>query len=146
MNYEVVNLEEKIIVGLTGRTGNNDPKCTEIIGGLWQKFMAESTAENVKNVVSPYPIGLYSDYDATSYDVTIGMTVSKNENTELSVKIIPAGKYAKFSIKGDVVKDVSNAWNEIWTMSLDRSYTADFEEYLSNVDGVAEINIYVALK
>ena len=108
--------------------------------------MAESTAENVKNVVSPYPIGLYSDYDATSYDVTIGMTVSKNENTELSVKIIPAGKYAKFSIKGDVVKDVSNAWNEIWTMSLDRSYTADFEEYLSNVDGVAEINIYVALK
>ena len=146
MNYEVVELEEKVVVGLTGRTGNNDPKCTEIIGGLWQKFMAEGTAENTKNVISPNPIGLYSNYDETSYDVTIGMTVSKNENPELSVKVIPAGRYAKFSIKGDVVKDVANAWNEIWKMPLERSYTADFEEYLSNVNGVAEIDIYVALK
>ena len=146
MDYEVVSLEEKIIVGLKGRTGNNDSKCTQIIGGLWQKFMAEGTAQSIKNVISPYPVCLYSDYDETSYDVTVAMAVSNNENPELEVKTIPAGKYAKFSIKGDVVKDVANAWSEIWTMPLERSYKADFEEYLSNVDGVAEVNIYVALK
>lgn len=36
MNYEIVNLEEKIVVGITARTGNNDPECQKVIGGLWQ--------------------------------------------------------------------------------------------------------------
>ena len=146
MNYEIVTLEEKVIAGLTARTGNNDPDCTKVIGGLWQKFMGENIFENMKNKVSQYPVGLYSDYDETSYDVTIGTQVSENENPELSTKVIPSGKYAKFSIRGDVVKDVANAWNEIWQMPLQRSFAADFEEYISNNDGVADVNIYVALK
>lgn len=146
MNYEIVQLEGKTIVGVSARTGNNDPKCMEIIGGLWQKFMSEGVAQSVKIVVSECPIALYSDYDATSYDVTVAMPVSSPENPELTVKTIPAGKYAKFAIKGDVVKDVSNAWNEIWAMPLERTFAADFEEYVSNINGVAEINIYIALK
>lgn len=36
MNYEIVNLNEKIIAGITARTGNSDPECQKIIGGLWQ--------------------------------------------------------------------------------------------------------------
>ena len=147
MNYEIVILEEKYVAGLTARTGNTDPNCPAIIGGLWQKFMADDIAANMKQILSPHPIGLYSDYDAETYDVTIGMVVAQNENPELSVKTIPAGKYAKFTIQGDVVTAVQDAWSEIWQMSLPRSYTADFEEYLThNEDGTADINIYVALK
>lgn len=146
MNYEIVTLEEKLIAGLTARTGNNDPDCTKIIGGLWQKFMGENISQNMKNKVSQYPVGLYSDYDETSYDVTVGTAVSENGNPELSTKVIPSGKYAKFSINGDVVKDVADAWNEIWKMPLERSFIADFEEYISNNNGVADVNIYVALK
>lgn len=147
MNYEIVILEEKYVAGLTARTGNTDPNCPAIIGGLWQKFMEDDIAANMKQILSPHPIGLYSDYDAETYDVTIGMVVAQNENPELSVKTIPAGKYAKFTIKGDVVTAVQDAWSEIWQMPLPRSYTADFEEYLThNEDGTADINIYVALK
>ena len=152
MNYEIVTLEEKIIAGLTARTGNSDPNCPAIIGGLWQKFMEENIVSNIKKISSPYTIGLYSDYDSQTYDVTVGMTISLDGTSDaktagLSVKTIPAGKYAKFAINGNVVTAVQDAWNKIWQMPLERSYTADFEEYLNHKeDNTADINIYVALK
>ena len=148
MNYEIVSLEAKTIVGLTARTGNNDPDCQKIIGGLWQSFMEKGVSESLKNKTNAYCVGLYSDYDFSGmkYDVTVGAEVSENGNPELSAKAIPAGKYAKFHVQGDVVKDVSRAWEEIWSMPLERTFSADFEEYISNENGVAEIDIYIALK
>lgn len=148
MTYEIVNLAEKTIVGVTARTGNEAPDCQSIIGGLWQDFMGKGIEASVQNKANPYCVGLYSDYDFQNmtYDVTVGVEVTGNRNPELSVKQIPEGRYARFHVKGDVVKDVADAWNEIWKTDLDRSYAADFEEYLSNENGVAEIDIYVALK
>ena len=64
----------------------------------------------------------------------------------LDVKIIPAGKYAKFSICGNMVTAVAEAWQQIWDMDLDRSFTGDFEEYKNSEVENAEIDIYVALK
>jgi len=146
MNYDIVTLKEKTIVGITARTGNDDPDCSKIIGSLWQRFMQGSIWASLQNKANPYCIGLYSNYDETSYDVTVGAEVTENGNPDLSAKRIPAGKYAVFHIQGDVVKDVTEAWNAIWEMPLERSFTGDFEEYLSNQDGVAEINIYIALQ
>lgn len=147
MNYEVVTLKEKMVVGLTAKTGNTDPDCQKIISGLWGSFMGGTEAA-IKNRSNPYSVGLYSDYDFVNmtYDVTVGAEVSENSNPELSVKIIPAGQYACFSVRGDVVTDVGNAWNEIWDMPLERSFSADFEEYISNENGVADVKIYLALK
>lgn len=54
--------------------------------------------------------------------------------------------FALFRVKGDVVKAVSEAWEKIWAIPLERSFAGDFEEYVSNENGIAEINIYVALK
>ena len=53
----------------------------------------------------------FIDLFETDYDVNVGMEVSKAENSEL-VTTIPAGKYAKFSIHGHIVHDVSKAWDE----------------------------------
>lgn len=68
------------------------------------------------------------------------------ENEELTVKKIPSGKYAKFSIEGHMQKAVAEAWNKIWQMDLDRSYKADFEEYLNADYDNAKIDIYISLK
>ena len=40
MNYEIVELKEKIIVGYTGRTSNTSFEMQSIIGGLWQQLYA----------------------------------------------------------------------------------------------------------
>ncbi len=41
---------------------------------------------------------------------------------------------------------VAKAWDKIWKMDLDRSFTGDFEEYLNSDFENADIDIYIALK
>ncbi|MDD6038276.1 MAG: GyrI-like domain-containing protein [bacterium] len=143
MNYEIVELKEKTIVGFAARTGNEDPQMGAIIGDLWKKLYTPENTEKIHSRVNTYAIGLYSDYDDAGYQVTAGFEVSDAGNADgLAVKTIPAGKYAKFSVHGDMVEAVANSWKEIWETPLERTYTGDFEEYLSNED----IDIYIAIK
>lgn len=146
MNYEIVNLEQKTLVGVSAITSNSDSKMGKIIEGLWQKLYEGGLYTTIKNKTNEYAIGLYSDYLEDKYCVTVGSEVSKPENDELTMKIIPAGKYAKFSVHGPMEKVVGEAWSEIWKMDLYRSYTGDFEEYLNSNLQNADINIFIALK
>lgn len=146
MEYEIVNLKEKIVVGVSAVTGNDDPNMGKIIGGLWEKLYQGGVNEKIKNKVNQYAIGLYSDYEDNKYLVTVGNEVCKAQNEGLTVKKIPGGKYAKFSIEGPMEKAVAEAWSEIWKMDLDRSYKADFEEYLNSDFNNAKVDIYISLK
>ena len=148
MNYEIVELKEKKIVGLNARINQKDPASQKTIGDLWQKIMTDGIEKTIKNRANEYAVGLYSNYDfeEMSCDVTVGCEISENANPELSEKTILCGRYARFNVRGDVVKDVAQAWMDIWGMPLDRSFAGDFEEYVSVKDGVAEVYIYIALK
>lgn len=145
MDYKIVNLDEKTVIGVTCVTGKNDPKMNEKISGLWTKLYQDGINAVIKNKVNEYAIGLYSDYKDDEYVVTVGNEVSKVDNQDLAIKIIPAGKYAKFSIHGDMVTAVQKAWDEIWKMELDRRFSGDFEEYLNSDFKNADIDIYIAL-
>ena len=146
MNCEIVNLDQKTVVGVSAITSNVDPKMGEVISGLWGKLYQGGVNARIKNKINEYAIGLYSDYSNDQYSVTAGNEVSKPENDELIVKIIPSGKYAKFSVHGHMEKAVAEAWGEIWKTDLDRSFTGDFEEYLNSDWENADIDIYIALK
>lgn len=146
MNYEIVHLEQKTVVGVSGLTSNADPKMGEVISGLWEKLYQGGINASIRNKVNEYAIGLYTDYTDEKYCVTAGNEVSQPENPELAVKIIPAGRYAKFSVHGHMEKAVAEAWQEIWKIELDRSFTGDFEEYLTANWENADIDIYIALK
>ncbi len=146
MNYEIVELEKKTVVGVSAITSNNDPKMSTIIAGLWEELYQSGVNATIKNKINDYAIGLYSDYSKDDYCVTVGNEVSIVENDELTVKIIPAGKYAKFSVHGHMEKIVAQAWDEIWKMNLNRSFTGDFEEYINSDWENADIDIYIALK
>ena len=143
MNYEIVELKEKTIVGFTARTSNEDPQMGAINGELWKQLYTPENTEKIQNRVNAYAIGLYSDYDKEGYQVTAGFEVSDAESGNgFTVKTIPAGRYAKFSVHGDMIEAVANSWKEIWETPLDRTFTGDFEEYLSQED----IDIYIAIK
>ncbi len=148
MDYEIAQQKEKQIVGLTARTGNLDPDCQKIICGLWQDIMDKQIAESIRNKANGYCVGLYSNYDfkEMTYDVTVGCEVTANGNPDLTSRILPAGRYAMFRVHGDVVSDVAKAWDTIWSLPLERTFTGDYEEYISNEDGAADVNIYIALK
>ena len=143
MNYEIVELKEKTIVGFTARTSNEDPQMGAIIGDLWKQLYTPENTEKIQNRVNSYAIGLYSNYDKEGYQVTAGFEVSDAESGNgFTVKTIPAGRYAKFSVHGDMIDAVADSWKEIWETPLDRTFTGDFEEYLSQED----IDIYIAIK
>ncbi len=146
MEYKVVLLEEKVIVGLSAMTGNTDPDMGTIIGGLWNDFYQGGVNSIIKNKTNKYAIGLYSDYTSDQYCVTVGNEVSRAENPDLTMKIIPAGKYAKFSVRGHMEKAVAKSWGEIWQMDLDRRFTGDFEEYRNDDINDCNIDIYIAIK
>ena len=146
MNYKIVELKQKTIVGLSIITGNTDPQMEEKIGGVWEEMYTSGVSLNVANKLNDYGIGIYSDYEGDKYCFTAGNEVSKITDNKLVVKEIPAGKYAKFSIHGHLQTVVSETWQKIWSMDLDRSFTGDFEEYLNNDLENCDVNIYIALK
>lgn len=146
MNYEIVTMEEKTVVGVSGVTSNSDPGMGEMISGLWDQLYQGGVHETINNKVNDHAIGLYSDYKDDQFCVTAGNEVSRAENEELTVKTIPAGTYAKFSVHGHMVTAVAMAWEKIWKMDLNRSFTGDFEEYLNSDWEEADIDIYIALK
>ena len=151
MNYEIVELNEKTVVGLNARTSNNDENMTQVIGGLWQHFFADGIYHSILNKKNACSIGLYSNYEngaMGAYDVTVCCEVSKCEDlpTGTKIKTIPAGKYAKFVVKGHMQTAVAEFWTKLWSMDLNRKYSCDFEEYQSGGDMEnGEIHMYISI-
>lgn len=149
MKYEIVELKEKIIAGIDVRTTNEGGKAMQDIGALWQKFFAEGIYDKIENKVNGKTIGLYTNYEGDytkPYDFMAGCEINKKPGNG-KIIVIPKGKYAKFTITGDVQKSVGEAWQKIWQMDLERKYSCDFEEYQNNSDDMEsqEIHIYIAL-
>ena len=152
MNYEIIEMEERTVIGIATVTNNASPDMGSKIGQLWQKLYS-GTVEKMTGRVNGKCIGLYCDYQQNGdYTVLAGCEIEKsaaekNKDAETTVKIIPKGKYAKFVVKGDVQKAVAESWGAIWNTPLERTFTGDFEEYQEDCDGKnGTIFIYIAIK
>lgn len=151
MNYEIVTLEEKTVAGLTARTNNASPDMVQVIGGLWQQFYADGVQAQLPNKMNEKALGIYTDYEENeNADYTI-MVASEIANTNtlpdgVVKRVIPAGNYAKFVVKGHMQKAVAEFWQKLWMMDLPRAFTYDFEEYQNSDMEHAEIHIYISLK
>lgn len=147
MNYEIVDVEEKTVAGLRVRTSNNDPNMSRSIGELWQRFYQDGIYQSIPGKRNDKSIGLYTHYETDvngAYDVMVCCEVESS--AEIQKETIPAGKYAKFIVRGHVQQAVAEFWTKLWSMELDRKFTSDFEEYQSGGDMEnAEIHIYIAL-
>lgn len=156
MNYEIVELPARTVVGPTVRASNSSPEEGAVIGQLWQRFMGEGMDRAIPEVrVEPYGcFGLYCDYDFSdmSYKLLIGCQTDAADTPEgMERQEMPAGRYAKFAIRGgDCVGSVQEVWAAIWAdeeLTAQRAFTFDFEGYLPGEDmACADIDIFVALK
>ncbi|MCW0685565.1 GyrI-like domain-containing protein [Clostridioides difficile] len=156
MNYEIVEINEKIVIGISKETTNKDGQAVNDIGELWKKFMGKGIYNAIKGKKNDKTIGLYTDYHVACCEVNSNSDKEKNLeelNTNNTVgesiisKVIPAGKYAKFVIVGGQ-KEVGDFWFEFWQMDFDRTYISDFEEYQCNTFDTKkqEIHIYIGIK
>lgn len=150
MKYEIVTLQEKIAVGVSARTNNLSPDMGAVIGGLWNRFYNEGIYASIPEKTNMKALGIYTDYEGdekNDYTTIVACETAKEpKEGEYTVCRIPAGRYAKFTIHGDMVQAVASAWQEIWQMNLPRTFKCDFEEYQDDSMDNAEIHIYVGLK
>lgn len=150
MNYEIVNVEEKIIAGIAVRTGNSSPDMTSAIGNLWKRFYVENIYSDIPNKISPKALGVYTNYENDEkgkYTFLTCCAVSENpKDKRLTVLKIPEGKYAKFTVTGDVDKAVYEVWKNVWELDLPRAFVCDFEEYQNSDMENTEIHLYIGLK
>ena len=150
MEYEIVTLKEKIAVGVSARTNNTSPDMGAVIGGLWDSFFIKGIYASIPDKADAKALGIYTEYDGdetADYTVMVACETTKEPSVAdgYSVLRIPAGRYAKFVIHGDMVQAVGAAWQEIWQMDLPRTFQCDFEEYQDERMEDAEIHIYVGL-
>jgi len=150
MKYEIVELGKKTVVGVTARTKNSDENMSAAIGALWTELYQTSLYSDISNKLNDKSLGIYSDYESdvnSEYSVTVGCEVEKAENIpeQAVIKIIPKGKYAKFTICGPMETVVSDFWKEFWEMDLDRNYLCDFEEYQNADMENTEVHIYISV-
>ncbi|MDE7207926.1 MAG: GyrI-like domain-containing protein [Lachnospiraceae bacterium] len=150
MDYEIVMLEEKIAVGISARTNNTSPDMGAVIGGLWNRFFNEGVYASIPQKTTQKALGIYTEYagdEKSDYTTIVAWETAKEPQTgDYTVCKIPAGRYAKFVVHGDMVQAVAAAWQEIWNMDLPRTFRCDFEEYQDDRMEDAEIHIYVGLK
>lgn len=151
MQYEVVNLKEKMVVGLAARTNNSSPNMSEVIGTLWQDFYSAGCYDKINGRSNDKALGIYTDYAGNETDDYTVMAACEVENTDnipdgVKTMIIPGGKYAKFVVRGHMVKAVYDFWQKLWQMDLNRAFVCDFEEYQNADIDNAEIHIYISLK
>ncbi|WP_432401397.1 GyrI-like domain-containing protein [Wukongibacter sp. M2B1] len=153
MKYEIIELKEKQVVGLLVRTTNENMQSAKDIDLLWQNFISKGIYKNINYKIDRKTIGLYTDYEkdyTKPYNFMSCCEVSSisDLHAPLQTKIIQAGKYAKFSIRGHLQKDLLNAWQNIWSLDLDRTYESDFEVYHNNSEDINDqiIDIYISIK
>lgn len=149
MNYEIVTLAEKTVIGFSARTNNTSPDMEQVIGNLWKKFYSEEGYPAISKKTGSKAMGIYTDYasnETGDYTVMVACEAESNTTDSFDVCKIPFGRYAKFIVKGNMLTAVQKFWQELWKMDLDRSFICDFEEYQNSDCENAEIHIYIGLK
>ncbi|WP_167956129.1 GyrI-like domain-containing protein [Anaerosporobacter faecicola] len=150
MNYEIVTLEEKMVVGLEARTNNASPEMGSVIGGLWQQFYSAEVYPKIEHKANNHAVGIYTDYasdEKGDYTVVVACEVEMKDTLPegMVARTIPAGRYARFLVEGDMQQAVAEFWSKLWQLDLPRNYVCDFEEYLNSDPVHAKIYVYIGL-
>lgn len=142
------------IIGITVRTENNNGKGLIDIGGLWARFMTENILVQIPNKIDNTIYSIYTDYESDYtglYTTILGCRVSNLDNIPSGFvgRNFASGKYNKYVAKGNILTGiVADAWKNIWSLEIDRSYIYDFEVYGANAQNPldAEVEIYIGVK
>ncbi len=152
---EKIKVEPFHLIGIAVRTTNQNKKAATDISLLWEKFWKEDILNKIPNRTSDNSIySLYTNYEGDHtepYTTLIGCKVENLNNIPDGMvgQSFDGGNYIRITAKGDMAEGlIVNEWSKIWSMGLDRSFSADFEEFGEKARNPsdAEINFFVAVK
>lgn len=138
-------------IKLDKKTSNEDGQSSIDCGNLWQKFETENYSDQIPNKLSDDIYAVYFDYDGDytkPFSYFIGCKTKDDSITPEGMHslFIPEQNYLKVLAKGIMPDCITNAWKDVWTSQLDRTYQFDFEVYdnRSKDWSNAEVDIFVA--
>lgn len=156
MDYTIVEMPEIRLVGPSIHVDSSTVGDNAEIKSLWGRFMSLSEGSISGSQPKPYSCyGLYYNYRAAGheFDLLIGCRTGASTPVpeDMEARVVPAGRYAKFEIRGGhMVRDTVAAWERIFSdeeLAAQRSFTGDYEAYYPGEDvESADIDIYVALR
>jgi predicted transcriptional regulator YdeE len=154
-DYTVVEKPSLIVVGIECRTSNSPDAGPHDIPKLWGRFYSENILSQIPNKASNEVVALYCDYEGNytqPYTCLIGCPVTSLSGipSGLTVKVIPAGSFARFRAIGEHPQTLIETWGRIWQDSIERNraYTGDFEVYGDKFFSgrSQEVEVYIAIK
>jgi predicted transcriptional regulator YdeE len=142
--------EKRYVIGISIKTSNEH--FLKEAPPLWEKFYAEKLSDKTPNRLNQNLLALYTEYEGAftkPYTYVIGCEVANLDiipEGMIGVEI-PASENAVYTVKGPFPQAMMQAWQNIWSSPLKRSYTTDFEVYPPgfNQQALPEIKIYIAL-
>lgn len=151
---ENIQVEDFNVIGITVRTENNNGRGLIDIGGLWARFMTENILSQIPNKIDNTIYSIYTDYESDYtglYTTILGCKVSSLDSIPSGFvgRSFASGKYNRYVAKGNILTGlVADAWKNIWSLKIDRSYIYDFEVYGTNAQNPldAEVEIYIGVK
>ncbi len=148
------------VAGLTARTNNaHEMSGKGRIGSVWQDFLKPGLVGKIPNKVGVDLVVVYTDYETDHtghYTYLLGVPIFSAEPlpADLTVRHVPAGRYAVFSSnRGPLKQIVPEIWQQIWAMSPEelggtRAFKTDYEIYDQRAADPenAQIDVYVGLR
>jgi predicted transcriptional regulator YdeE len=148
------------VAGVTARTNNaKEMSGNGKIGDVWETFLQPSLVVKIPHRIGVDLVAVYTDYEndhTGHYTYLLGLPISSTEAQpeNLTVKHVPAGRYAVFSSgRGPVAQVVQEVWQRIWSMSPEelggtRAFRTDYEIYdqRSTDPENAQVDVYVGLR
>lgn len=151
---QTVKIDPFHLIGISIRTTNENGQATQEIAELWGRFLSENLLDKIPNRVNNHIYSLYTDYEGDEtqpYTAILGCSVHSLAGIPEGMvgRSFNGGEYYKSTTKGDLMQGlIVNEWKRIWSLKLDRSYTADFELFGENAQNPndAEVEFFVAVK
>jgi predicted transcriptional regulator YdeE len=149
MKYSVLSHSAFSVAGISARVSNDRP---EAIGALWQQFYAQGIAAKISHKKSENIYSVYIDYEGDHtkpYTMVIGCEVSDAGSLPAGLvrTTVPAATYAVIPASGKQPDAVIAAWQWVYHSALARTYSGDFDLYVSRGSDAADldVNLHVAI-
>lgn len=148
-----ITIAEFKLIGLKlpHKTTNENGQSGIDCGTLWQQFEKENFTERIPDKLTSEVYAVYYDYDGDytrPFSYFIGCKVKPDAQIPpgMSSLIIAAGTFTKVLAKGKMPDCIAEAWVNIWSSEIARSYQYDFEIYdeRSYDWSNAEVDIFVS--
>ena len=149
---QITTVAFKLIgIKLPNKTTNEGGQSNIDCGNLWQKFISENIRDAIPGKISDDIYAVYFGYEGDHtqpFSFFIGCRVKMDIRPPggLHVLFIPPGRYVRVVAKGKIPDCIADAWRDIWSSTINRSYQYDFEVYgeKSRDWHHAEVEIYLS--